>query len=211
MGAVDSKQNPSLFSSYKFLQKKSSLAFGDLTIMQDLKSKQLVAIREQIFQTVKDYDLETSKLSKQAQFSHPNLIQLRQVNSFCEKQLCSSVYKVLHAIEYLPIDLSTDLLQRKIPYTEHDLLALLRDVTSGMKFLRSKGLNHGDLRLSTIFVQTSGSKGNFVYKIADPAILRIMPAYLSVLTGNETSGLFFAPKLLDGLRQKTWNPKHNIA
>ena len=156
MGAAEAKANPSLFASYKFIQKKSSAAFGDLTIMQDLKTKQLVAIREQVFQSMKDYEQENSKLSKQAQFLHPNIIQLRQVNSFCEKQFCSSVYKILHAIEYIPTDVESDLKQRKQPYTEHDLMALLKDVSSAMQFLQIKGMTHGDLRLSTIFTQSNG-------------------------------------------------------
>jgi len=209
MGATEAKQSPSLYNNYKFLQKKSSPAFGDLTIMQDIKTKQLVAIREQVFQTPKDYEQESTKLSKQAQYQHPNIIQLRQVNSFCEKQFCSSVYKIMHAIEYLPIDLQADLQNRKSPYTEHDLMALLKDVTSAMQFLQTKGQTHGDLRMNTIFLQNNSSKKT-VYKIAEPSILRVMPAYLSVLTGHETKGLLFSPKLLDGLRQKAWNPKHNI-
>lgn len=210
MGATEAKQSPSLYNNYKFLQKKSSPAFGDLTIMQDVRSKQLVAIREQVFQSLKDYEQENTKLSKQAQYQHPNIIQLRQVNSFCEKQFCSSVYKIMHAIEYLPIDLKADIQQRQAPYTEHDLMALLKDVTSAMQFLQSKGITHGDLRMGTIFLQNSSAKKT-IYKIAEPSILRVMPAYLSVLTGHDAKGLLFSPKLMDGLRQKAWSPKHNVA
>ena len=66
MGAAEVKQNPSLQSSYKFLQKKQTTAFGELTVMKDLKTNQLVALREQAFQSVKDFEAESAKLTKQA-------------------------------------------------------------------------------------------------------------------------------------------------
>lgn len=209
MGAVEAKSNQNLLSSYKFLHKKLSPSFGELTIMQDIKTNQLVALREQVFQSLKDYEQETDKQNKQTNFQHPNLVQLHQVHSFCEKQFCSSVYKIVQGIEYLPNDLLSDLAQRKVPYTEHDLMALLRDITSAMGFLQSKGLSYGELRPSTIFVHSNSNRN--IYKIAEPSALRVMPGYLSVLTGHDTKGLYFSPKLLEALRQKSWNPKHNVS
>ncbi len=46
-------------------------------------------------------------------------------------------------------------------------------------------------------------------KLADPSILKIVPAYISTMTGGYKKGIYLAPKLLTTIHEKNWHPNHD--
>ena len=188
MGGTEGKQIKPLLGNYNFLRKESTPFYGEIAIMQEADTKQYVAVKEQIFQSSKDYQLEFKRLTSQARKNHPNVIPILKVVSSSENNLCSTVYKLAWTIEYLAHDLSASIMERRkqVPpayFSERELYSLITQTVSALAYLQQAELYHGDLRASKIFISPDGT-----YKIADPSTVRTLPAYAVLLSGNDRSG-----------------------
>jgi len=69
----------------------------------------------------------------------------------------------------------------------------LQSYVSGLSFLQSKKLLHGDIKLTNLFISASGD-----YKIAEQGMLNPNSSFAQIISNNnkEHKGIYLAPQLL---------------
>jgi serine/threonine protein kinase len=94
-------------------------------------------------------------------------------------------------------------LQNKKPYTEDELISILKQLVAGLAYLQTINISHRDLKPQNILVFDKS-----VYKVADfgEAKKIKIAKQLNTLRGTE---LYMAPILFDGLKENLDDVSHN--
>jgi cell division cycle 2-like len=209
MGAAETKENMKSLSNYSFLKRESHAYYGEVSLMKEKENGSLVAIKEQVYQHNRDFQIELRNLTQQTKRIHQNILQLFKVASTSENHLCSTVYKLAWTMEFLEKDLNMEIASRRKnsrPFSERELWSLLFQVASGMAFLQSNNITHGDIRAEKIFISNDG-----VFKIVDPSTIKALPAYALLLTGSGAPGIYLSPQLMEAYRAQNWTPAHDVS
>jgi hypothetical protein len=79
-----------------------------------------------------------------------------------------------------------------------------------MAFLQSKGMRHGNLKLSTIYIVMT-FQGQKIYKVADEQLMSYPSLYMDILQSPQINrqGIYLSPLLFNQLVTREKNPIHN--
>ena len=209
--ALDAKEKiryQEFVKNYQFLRRIKDPRYGDISILQDKFTKELVALREIISKSTKDFDKDMSSLRARYKISHPNIVKVLGYTSKSEDHLCASVHKILMIVEYLDNDLEKEISLKKNQnnyYKEEQLWYLAENIIKALSLLQKNSISHEDLKPSSIFISKMG-----VYKIAQHNIATSsIPAYHQRLSGVADSRTYLSPELLENLQRYELRPKHN--
>ena len=170
--------------------------------------KNIVALKEILCKSTTDFNREIEELKHRTKISHPSIVRLIAYTSKAEDNLCASFYKILLILDYLEQDFDREINSRKTNsefYTEEKLWYFLESALSALLCLQSKGVAHGDLKPSNIFITKNGE-----YKIAEQSLLgNVMPSYALRLSGFDDVRAYLSPALVQNLARQELYPKHD--
>lgn len=205
---TDSKAYQDFATNYVFLRKTNDPRYGNISILEDKRTKERVALKEILCKSTADFNREIEELMHRRKVSHPNLVRLIAYTAKAEQNLCAAFYKIVLILDYFEQDFDRDLLMRETSgeyYTEEELWYIIESVLSGLDCLHKKGVAHGDLKPSNIFVTKVGS-----YKIAEQSLLGVvMPSYSQRLAGFDDVRAYLSPALVKNLANQELCPKHD--
>ena len=194
--------------NYEFIKKSKDSRYGEISVLQDKRTKEHVALKEILCKSTADFNKEIEDLMHRRKVTHPNLIRLIAYTTKAEVNLCASFYRIMLVLDYVEQDFEQDICVRQVTsefYTEEQLWYLIESVTNALVALHKKGTAHGDLKPSNIFVTKIGS-----YKIAEQSLLGIiMPSYSLRLAGFDDVRSYLSPALVQNLAQQELYPKHD--
>lgn len=200
----------SFVANYAFIRKVKDPRYGEISILEDKNTREHVALKEILSKSTTDFNREIEGLKQRSQVSHPNIIRLIAYTSKAEDNLCASFYKILLIIDYLDQDFEREINARRNNsdfYTEEHLWYILESVLGALVCLHKKGIAHGDLKPSNIFISKLGS-----YKIAEQSLLgNVMPSYAQRLSGFDDVRAYLSPALVQNLSRQELYPKHDAA
>ena len=195
-------------ANYAFVKKVKDPRYGEISILEDKTTKEHVALKEILCKSTTDFNREIEELKGRCKISHPNIVRLIAYTSKAEDNLCASFYKILLILDYMEQDFDRDIISRRTAseyYTEEQLWYFLESVLSALLCLHSKGVAHGDLKPSNIFITKSGA-----YKIAEQSLLgNVMPSYALRLSGFDDVRAYLSPALVQNLARQELYPKHD--
>jgi len=194
--------------NYQFLRRIKDPRYGEISILQDKFTKELVALREIVSKSTKDFDKDMGALRARYKISHPNIVKVLGYTSKSEDYLCASVHKILMIIEYLDNDLEKEISLKKNQnnyYKEEQLWYLAENVVKALALLQKNSISHEDLKPSSIFISKMG-----VYKVTQHNFAgNNIPAYHQRLSGIADARTYLSPELLENLQRYELRPKHN--
>lgn len=210
-GDLDAKETvkyQEFVKNYQFLRKIKDPRYGEISILQDKFTKELVALREILCKSAKDFERDMISLRSRYKISHPNIIKVLGYTSKSEDNFCASIHKILMIVEYLDNDLEKEITLKKNQtnyYKEEQLWYLIENVVKALSALQKSDISHEDLKPSAIFISKMG-----VYKIAQNNIAgNTMPAYHQRMTGLTDGRTYLSPALLENLQTSELRPQHN--
>lgn len=209
--AADTKEKikyQEFVKNYQFLRKIKDPRYGEISVLQDKFTKELVALRELLSKSTKDFERDMANLRMRYKISHPNIIKVLGYTSKSEENLCSSVHKILMIVEYLDNDLEKEIAVKKNQnnfYKEEQLWYLIENVVKALAILQKNDMVHEDIKPNSIFISKMG-----VYKITQHNIAsNSIPAYHQRLTGMSDGRTYLSPSLLANLQKYELRPKHD--
>lgn len=99
--------------------------------------------------------------------------------------------------EYCTKNIDADIGQRKLDnskyYMVEEMWRMLQSYVSGLAFLQSRKLMHGDVKLANLFIAPNGE-----FKIAEQGMLNPNSSFAQIISGNtkEHKGIYLSPLLL---------------
>lgn len=160
MGTTSSAPGTSaLDSRYKFQEKIVHSCYGEVNLMKDEETDDIVAIKELIFQNEVECQKEINNLKQQSKRKHESLIKVVKFKLLSENNLCSSVFKVAYMLEFFQRDLAFEIATRRIqkaPFHEGEIWFLLMNVVAALAVLQGNYINHGCLTSNNIFITEGG-------------------------------------------------------
>ncbi len=148
------------------------------------------------------FDKEIKKYERLAKLRHPNILQLCFYTfQFMEENHGEPFCQISLLFENTENDLEklrSNLAKNKMIMSDKNLVSIIRQCISGMAYLQSEGISHGNLTLKNLFVH----KDN---------LIKILPNYFDTAKPPNASNLFkhgipeniyyFSPEVY---RQKNW-------
>ena len=197
------------YSNYKFLEKISEISLGDFSLLEEISTKKIFALKEFCFQEKEEFIQKQKIIEKSMQLSHQNLINIVNYNKLSESILCSSVYKIFILTEYLTKSLEKELSSRIAKehfFTENEIFCFIYDISSALSSLQNENVFHGAVKFSTIYLANNGK-----FKITEPRIFKNTPNYVifNEKHRNNTESVFICPALLKNLKMKRIEKKVN--
>eukprot|EP01017_Pseudomicrothorax_dubius_P040946 TRINITY_DN649_c0_g2_i1.p1 TRINITY_DN649_c0_g2~~TRINITY_DN649_c0_g2_i1.p1 ORF type:complete len:1064 (+),score=305.53 TRINITY_DN649_c0_g2_i1:140-3331(+) len=198
-----------IMDNLRFIKKVKDERFGEVTLMEDLQSHQLVVVKERNLTSADEFKREAADLTtKKNANNHPGLIRLIAVNSSSQDTFCATFHKITAIFELLDNDLEKEIATRRerdLPFREEELWRLIESVAGALIYLQSQNITHGDLRPFSIFISPEGE-----YKIANQSLLNAgFSNYVYMMMGNNSAIPYISPKLLSNLQRREVRPIHN--
>jgi serine/threonine protein kinase len=195
-------------ANYQFLRKIKDPRYGEITVLEDKASKELVSLKEVMSKSSVDFNKEMTNLKSRSKITHPNVIKLIGYTHKSEDNLCASFYKFLLIIEYLEMDIEREIIKKKTEdqyYLEEQLWYVADSLAGALSVLQQNNIVHGDLKPGNILISKTG-----VYKIAEQSIVgNAMPSYHQRLSGYNDVKCYLSPHLVKELQKQNLKPKHN--
>ncbi|KRX09751.1 Protein kinase-like domain [Pseudocohnilembus persalinus] len=226
---ISTEENKQILQNYIIIEKKQDPKYGEIEIREDQQTGQKIAVKEQIFQNNSEYNNKLKKFEQIKDIQHPNLLNIIQFYQISEDRLCSSVQRIIWAIQYFQRDLATEIIQRRMqknPFTEDQVFQILSQIIHVLSHLQKQNISHGHIKSSQIIVvgqqdqsdlnpnitpRNNYKNKQINIKIIDPQLSGVIPAYVQLISGQiSKQGLYISPKLLDGIQQQNLNVEHNV-
>ena len=210
-GTLDAKETikyQEFVKNYQFLRRIKDPRYGEISVLQDKFTKELVALKELLSKSTRDFEKDINSLRIRYKTSHPNIVKVLGYTSKSEDNFCASVHKILMIVEYLENDLEKEITLKKNQnsfYKEDQLWYLLENIVKALALLQRNEVPHEDLKPSSILISKMG-----VYKIAQHNIAgTTIPAYHQRLSGMSDGRTYLSPALLSNLQRYELKPNHN--
>ena len=138
---------------------------------------------------------------------HNNIV---KILGLCKTKLDSTTFIIYILMEVGKNDWEKEIknnIEKKINYSEEDLINIIKQLTNALSFLQSKNVSHRDIKPHNVLIFKDK-----IYKIADfgeaKQISKInQNQQINTLRGTE---LYMSPLLFNGLRTNQIDIKHNL-
>ncbi|EAS04515.1 protein kinase (macronuclear) [Tetrahymena thermophila SB210] len=194
-----------------FLKVAENENYGRFKLMQYRVSKRQFALIERITSDFKEFENYCNEVDKRLKFDCQQLVRWIRAYRSCEKEYCSSFFKVFVNLDYIPFTLHDQLESRKKRKThcgEKEIFTMIDSVLTGLIYLKSHNLNHKFIQPKTILYD----QANRVYLISDIQFLNGgISEYQQYLFGVPATSCYLSPQLLKALNHRQQIPEHSIS
>ncbi|KAL4502967.1 hypothetical protein ABPG72_014196 [Tetrahymena utriculariae] len=194
-----------------FLKVAENENYGRFKLMQYRVSKRQFALIERITSDFKEFENYCNEVDKRLKFDCQQLVRWIRAYRSCEKEYCSSFFKVFVSLDYIPFTLHDQLESRKKRKThcgEKEIFTMIDSVLTGLIYLKSHNLNHKFIQPKTILYD----QVNRAYFISDIQFLNGgISEYQQYLFGVPATSCYLSPQLLKALNHRQQIPEHSIS
>ena len=194
------------FDDYKIITQLGQGTFSKIYLVQDKQNK-IFSMKKIVLSDELDVQMVMKEFKMCCKLIHPNVVKLIGLYN---KKLDKTTYVVYLLMEVGLTDWEKEIksyCEKKIEYTEQNLIIIIKQLISALSFLQSKNVIHRDIKPQNILV----FKGN-IYKIADfGESKQIQNVTFSLMNGSlRGTELYMSPLLFNGLRNGQVDVKHNL-
>lgn len=165
---ADYKRKSELEKDFKFNRKLKDPRFGEVSLIQNPKTRQFLAVKEKKINDKKEAGRQIVRARKLMAHNHPNLLNLKDYSVTKQSELCSSFYVLKMFYEFPRSDLHRELNERKKRgegFSDEELTHILYQQIGANNYLQSKDQHHGNIQPLNI----SYDKNRMVSKLIDTA------------------------------------------
>lgn len=177
--------------------------FGKIYLVED-KNKSLFSMKKLIISDKEHYLSLTREYDIYARYKHNHILSILGIS---KKKLDETTYSIYILMEVGITDWEKEIEQRKVRthfYSEKELMAILRQLTSALVYLQRNNVSHRDIKAQNILVFK-----NRIFKIADFGEARKFEREDQKLLTLRGTELYMAPLLFNGLKTRTFDVNHN--
>ena len=187
-------------SNFKFMGKWHDPRFGDISVLQNKRTKTRIMLKEKSSGDKKQFHKDIDMSRQRMTLQNENLHKMLGYSTVTKKELCSTHYYVKMFFEYPKSDLRNEVAESKKKKKELLSDTVLSVATSnslhGLDYLHSKKLAHGDIRPQLISADkvgsvTSPNQFKLLDRLSDPS--PIERAQINNIMNNKE--LFMSPQL----------------
>ena len=209
-GLKDYKEENSIkefkFDDYQIITQLGQGTFSKIYLVQD-KNKNLYSMKKIILSDELDVKSIIKEYKMCSKFKHENIVNLLGLYS---SKLDKTTYVVYILMEVGKTDWEKEIRyysDKKMEYTEKDLINIIKQLTSALSFLQKNNIVHRDIKPQNILI----FKGN-IYKLADfGESKQLNNISFSLLSGSlRGTELYMSPLLFNGLRNGQIDVTHNL-
>ncbi len=187
--------------NYKFMKRLSDPRFGDVNIVTNKQSGEVLMVKEKMATSKKEASNDIRNLKSRLLLNHPNLLKMVNYSTSVKKNLCSTHYLSRGFYKFPRSDMSKELTNSKKNLTEfssNQLRELGQDSLNGLGHLHQRNLNHGDVRPQFIGYDKKINNYALLDRFKDPSPME--KAQINNLIGKKK--LFMSPQLYKKLQGK---------
>ena len=194
------------FDDYQIITQLGQGTFSKIYLVQD-KNKNLYSMKKIILSDELDVKSIIKEYKMCSKFKHENIVNLLGLYS---SKLDKTTYVVYILMEVGKTDWEKEIRyysDKKMEYTEKDLINIIKQLTSALSFLQKNNIVHRDIKPQNILI----FKGN-IYKLADfGESKQLNNISFSLLSGSlRGTELYMSPLLFNGLRNGQIDVTHNL-
>lgn len=155
---------------FKFQRRLTDPTLGEVSLFKNPQTNQMVVIKERVTTSKADAEKNIQDLKARLALGGPNNLRMLDYSSSVSSELCSTNYVTRGVFEFIPLNLQTDIENRRranADFSAEDLLAVTSQTLSGLGALHSKGVHHGDVRPQTVGIDRAQAKIKLIDRLAD--------------------------------------------
>lgn len=155
---------------FKFQRRLTDPTLGEVSLFKNPQTNQMVVVKERVTTSKVDAEKNIQDLKARLALGGPNNLRMLDYSSSISSELCSTNYVTRGVFEFIPLNLQTDIENRRranADFSAEDLLAVTSQTLSGLGALHSKGVCHGDVRPQTVGIDRAQAKIKLIDRLAD--------------------------------------------
>ncbi|EAR99141.2 kinase domain protein (macronuclear) [Tetrahymena thermophila SB210] len=168
---VNNKQFLEYMSEFKIkVNFYNDSIFGEACILQKQSTGELFTVKVIQYNNENKFLQGDQQFKRRLQIFHPNIVNLKHVESFTEDSFCSLRIKNFLFFDFVLMDLQTEINYRKKTncfFKEEELWNLIEGTLQALYYFYEIKLEHQGIRADRIYVSQLGQ-----FKIADPYLLQ---------------------------------------
>ena len=194
-------------ANFKFMGKKHDSRFGDVSILENKRTKTRIMVKEKSSGDQKQFHSDINMARQRMLLQNDNLHKMLGWSCSTKKELCSTHHYVKMFFEYPPSDLRNEVAESKKKRNELLPDSVLSVATSnalhGLDYLHMKKLAHGDIRPQLLSAEKVGSVSapnqfKLLDRLSDPS--PVEKAQINNVMHNKE--LFMSPQLFKRINTK---------
>ena len=138
-----------LEKDFKFNRKLKDPRFGEVSLIQNPKTRQFIAVKEKRINDKKEAGRQIVRARKLMTHKHPNLLNLKDYSVMKQSELCSSFYVLKMFYEFPRSDLHREMNERKKKgegFNDEELTNILYQQISANNYLQGNDQHHGNIQ-----------------------------------------------------------------
>ena len=194
------------FDEYKIITQLGQGTFGKIYLVQNKKGEAF-SMKKIVLSEELDVQSVINEYKMCHKLKHPNIVEILGIYN---NKLDKTTFVVYVLMEVGITDWEKEiksLHERKIDYTENQLIFIMKQLIPVLSFLQKNNISHRDIKPQNILVFK-----NNVYKLADFGEAKKIGFSTLNLVSNSLRGteLYMSPLLFNGLRNGQVDIKHNV-
>ena len=145
----DYNKTSALEKNFKFFKRLNDPRFGEVSIIQNPKSREFLAVREKKITDRKEAGRQIMSARNRMSHNNPYILNLKDYSVTKQSELCSSFYILKMFYEYPKSDLRKELQEKQRQgdsFNDVELTHLLYQQIQANNYLQSKDQHHGDIQ-----------------------------------------------------------------
>lgn len=188
---------------FRIIKQIGEGSFGQIYLVECNRTLRRLAMKKMIAHKKKELRNFKQEFEMMHSIQHNNILKIYGV---CERVLDKTTYALYVVMETAISDWESEISarqQKKKPYSEEEIIEIMKQLIKGLAFLQRKNISHRDIKPQNVLCFEKGT-----YKVADfgEAKQIISPKEMSTLRGTE---LYMSPILIEGYKKKLNEVSHH--